>query len=83
MKISDFVWEVIDNALFIGHIATLVVVTAFCGAVSVMLWFLLDEVRGIRAEMPAACECHHRDDGPGPALPRVLPRIRRIGEEPQ
>jgi len=83
VKLGDFVWELIDNALFIAHITTIVVVVAFCGAVSAMLWFLLDEVRGIRAEMPASCECRHIDQGPGPILPRVLPRVRRIGEEPQ
>jgi hypothetical protein len=48
-----------------------------------LLWQLLAEARDIRAAIPPACECRHHvreDDGPGPALPRVLPRVRRIGE---
>jgi hypothetical protein len=31
-------------------------------------------------EQVKPCKCRH-DDGPGPVLPRVLPRVRRIGEE--
>ncbi len=44
-----------------------------------LLYLILSEVRELRTEIPEPCECWH--DKPGPVLPRVLPRLRRIGEE--
>jgi len=79
VKISDIVWEVMDNALYIMHLFAVVCVGASAVACPVLLYSLLLEVRELRKEIPGSCEC--RSDGPGPVLPRVLPRLRRIGEE--
>lgn len=79
MKVSDFVWEVMDNALYIMHLFAVVCVGASAVACPVLLYSLLVEIRELRKEIPESCEC--RSDGPGPVLPRVLPRLRRIGED--
>jgi hypothetical protein len=79
MKVSDFVWELMDNALYIMHLFAVVCVGASAIACPVLLYVILCEVRELRKPAPPACECRH--DGPGPVLPRVLPRLRRIGEE--
>lgn len=79
MKISDIVWEVMDNALYIMHLFAVLCVGASAVACPVLLYSLLVEIRELRKEIPKSCEC--RSDGPGPVLPRVLPRLRRIGEE--
>jgi len=79
MKISDIVWEVMDNALYIMHLFAVVCVGASAIACPVLLYSLLVEIRELRKEIPPACQCRH--DGPVPVLPRVLPRLRRIGEE--
>jgi hypothetical protein len=80
---TDWLWELIDTGLYLAHLALVVLLTASAIACPVLLWLLLSEAREIRAAIPAACECRHHlrdDDGPGPVLPRVLPRVRRIGE---
>ena len=80
----DWLWELIDTGLYLAHIALVVLLTASAIACPVLLWLLLVEAREIRTAIPPACECRHHlrdDDGPGPVLPRVLPRLRRIGEE--
>jgi hypothetical protein len=79
MKISDVVWEVMDNSLYIMHMTAVLCVGASAVACPVLLYSLLLEIRELRKEVQSACECRH--DGPGPVLPRVLPRLRRIGEE--
>jgi hypothetical protein len=79
VKIADIVWEVMDNALYIMHLFAVLCVGASAVACPVLLYSLLLEVRELRKEIPESCEC--RSDGPGPVLPRVLPRLRRIGEE--
>ena len=79
MKIADIVWEVMDNALYIMHLAAVLCVGASAVACPVLLYVILYEIRELRTDIPAACQCRH--DGPGPVLPRVLPRLRRIGEE--
>jgi hypothetical protein len=79
MKISDIVWEVMDNALYIMHLFAVVCFGASAVACPVLLYSLLVEIRELRKEIPESCQCRH--DGPGPVLPRVLPRLRRIGEE--
>jgi hypothetical protein len=79
VKIADIVWEVMDNALYIMHLFAVLCVGASAVACPVLLYALLLEVRELRKEIPESCEC--RSDGPGPVLPRVLPRLRRIGEE--
>jgi len=59
-----------------------VLLAASAIACPVLLWLLLVEARETRREEPRPCHCHcQHDDGPGPVLPRVLPRLRRIGEE--
>ena len=79
MKISDIVWEVMDNALYIMHLFAVLCVGVSAVACPVLLYSLRVEIRELRKEIPESCEC--RSDGPGPVLPRVLPRLRRIGEE--
>ena len=79
MKLSDFVWEFMDNALYLMHLFAVLCLCASAVACPVLLYALLFEIREMRKEMPGPCECRH--DGPGPVLPRVLPRLRRIGEE--
>ena len=84
MTWMDWLWELIDTGLYLAHIALVVLLTASAIACPALLWLLLAEAREIRTAIPAACECRHHlrdDDGPGPVLPRVLPRLRRIGEE--
>ena len=78
MKFSDMLWEVVDNGLFLLH--TIAVLVALLAAVACPIWLNMihAEVVAIR-EQVKPCECK-RDDGPGPVLPRVLPRVRRIGE---
>jgi len=79
VKIFDVVWEIMDNALYIMHLIAVLCVGASAVACPVLLFSLLFEIRELRKEVTPACECRH--DGPGPVLPRVLPRLRRIGEE--
>ena len=82
MTWTDWLWEAIDNGLFLAHCVLVVALLAFCVVTPGLLWLTLEEVRAIRDELPAGCRCRQRDeDGPGPVLPRVLPRLRRIGEE--
>jgi hypothetical protein len=84
MTWMDWLWELIDTGLYLAHLALVVLLTASAIACPGLLWLLLVEAREIRDAIPPACECRHhlRDpDGPGPVLPRVLPRLRRIGEE--
>jgi hypothetical protein len=83
MTWMDWLWELIDTGLYAAHLALVVLLTASAIACPLLLWLLLSEAREIRAAIPPACECRHHvreDDGPGPVLPRVLPRVRRIGE---
>jgi hypothetical protein len=80
MKISDIVWEIMDTSLYVMHLFAVLSLGVSAVACPVLLYVILSEVRELRKEVPPACECRH-DDGPGPVLPRVLPRLRRIGEE--
>jgi hypothetical protein len=79
MRISDFVWEVMDTSLYIIHMTAVLCVGASAVACPVLLYFILSEICELRTQIPKSCECRH--DGPVPVLPRVLPRLRRIGEE--
>lgn len=82
MTWTDWLWEAIDNGLFIAHCVLVVALLAFCVVTPGLFWLTLEEVRGIREELPSGCHCGHRDDdGPGPVLPRVLPRLRNLREE--
>ena len=84
MTWMEWLWELIDTGLYLAHLALVVLLTASAIACPALLWLLLVEARETRREepRPCQCECHcHHDAGPGPVLPRVLPRLRRIGEE--
>jgi len=77
----DWVWELLDNALYLLHLAAIVLVGLAAIACPIYLQQIHADLLAIREEV-RPCECRHRDDdGPGPILPRVLPRLRRIGEE--
>ena len=79
MKISDIVWEIVDNGLYVLNLAAIGLVALSAIACPMWLGMIHRELVAIR-ETVRPCECQH-DDGPGPVLPRVLPRLRRIGEE--
>jgi hypothetical protein len=83
MTWTDWVWELIDTGLYLAHIALVVLLTASAISCPALLWRISESVRFLSLrEVPPPCECHCRHDaGPGPVLPRVLPRLRRIGEE--
>jgi hypothetical protein len=78
MKLSDMLWEIIDNGMFLLHLVAVLVVAVAAIACPVWLALIHHEVVSMR-ELIKPCECRC-DDGPGPVLPRVLPRVRRIGE---
>ena len=79
MKFADFLWELMDSALYAMHLFAVLALGTSAVACPVLLYSLLIEIRELRTQIPKSCECRH--DGPGPVLPRVLPRVRRIGEE--
>ena len=82
MTWTDRLWEILDNALYLLHLAAVLLVVAAAVACPLLLW-------QIRGELSIIRDCAQKDvtvievrpDGPGPVLPRVLPRLRRIGEE--
>ena len=77
----DYVWGFIDNALYLLHLSAVLLVGLAAIACPVYLQRIHAELVTIR-DQPAGCNCRRcDDDGPGPILPRVLPRLRRIGEE--
>jgi hypothetical protein len=80
MKISDIVWEIMDTSLYVLHLFAVLCLGTSAVACPVLLYALLCEIRELRKEMPE-CTCGHECHVPGPVLPRVLPRLRRIGEE--
>ena len=80
MKISDIVWEIMDTSLYLMHLFAVLCLGVSAVACPVLLYLILSEIRELKTELPEPCECRHVD-GPGPVLPRVLPRLRRIGEE--
>lgn len=80
----DIVWEFIDNALFIAHCAAVVLLGLAAIACPIYLQQIKTELVAIREQAAEvqSCHCRHRDDdGPGPVLPRVLPRLRNLREE--
>jgi hypothetical protein len=79
MKLSDFVWEIVDNGLYVLNLAAVGLVALSAIACPMWLAMIHQELVEIR-ENVRPCECRH-EDVPGPVLPRVLPRLRRIGEE--
>lgn len=76
MTILDHVWQIIDNALMLCCCIAIVVVSASALTCPIYLHLIYAELVQIR-EQAASCKC---SDGPGPVLPRVLPRLRNLGE---
>lgn len=76
MTMLDHVWEVVDNALMLCCCIAVMVVSASALACPIYLHLIYAELVQIR-EQSATCKC---SDGPGPVLPRVLPRLRNLGE---
>ena len=81
MRFADFLWELMDNALYVMHLFAVLCLGTSAVACPVLLYVILSEVRELRKEIPPECQCGHECHVPGPVLPRVLPRVRRIGEE--
>lgn len=79
MRVSDIVWEVLDTGLYLAHVIAVILVGIAACACPIWLGMIHKELVAIR-EQSRPCDCRH-DDGPGPVLPRVLPRLRRIGED--
>jgi hypothetical protein len=79
MRVSDMLWEIVDNGLYLLNLVAALVLMLAAVACPIWLAMIHEEVVAIREQMKP-CECRH-EDGPGPVLPRVLPRLRRIGEE--
>lgn len=79
MKFSDMLWEIVDNGLYLLHVIAVLVFLLAAVACPMWLGMIHRELVALR-EQVKPCECRH-SDGPGPVLPRVLPRARRIGEE--
>jgi hypothetical protein len=78
MTLLDHVWEVVDNALMLCCCIAVLVVAASAIACPVYLHLIHAELVQIR-EQSASCKCSD-DRSPGPVLPRVLPRLRNLGE---
>jgi hypothetical protein len=81
MRITDVVWEIIDNGLYVLHLVAVLFIGVSAVACPIWLGMIHADLVAIRDEI-RAIEIKP-DDGPGPVLPRVLPRVRRIGEEAQ
>ena len=81
MKVTDVVWEIIDNGLYVLHLVAVLFIGVSAVACPIWLGMIHAELVAIREQIKAV-EIKP-DDGPGPVLPRVLPRLRRIGEEAQ
>jgi len=79
MRITDVVWEIIDNGLYVLHLIAVLFIGVSAVACPIWLGMIHAELVAIRDEI-RAIEIKP-EDGPGPVLPRVLPRLRRIGEE--
>ena len=80
----DWVWELIDNALFLAHCAAVVLLGLAAIACPIYLHQISTELVAIREQAAEVQPCQCRrcdDDGPGPVLPRVLPRLRNLREE--
>jgi len=81
MRITDVVWEIIDNGLYVLHLVAVLFIGVSAVACPIWLGMIHADLVAIRDEI-RAIEIKP-DQGPGPVLPRVLPRVRRIGEEAQ
>lgn len=76
-----WMWFLIDTGWFLVTAAMTVVAAVALVATPIWLGMIHAELVAIRGEV-RPCECRHCDaDGPGPILPRVLPRLRNLREE--
>jgi|LakMenEpi03Aug12_release.lakeMendotaPanAssembly.Ray.scaffolds.fasta_scaffold5656796_1 hypothetical protein len=72
-------WFLIDTGWFLVTAAATVLTVVALIATPIWLGLIHRELVALRGEViPCRCEC---DDGPGPVLPRVLPRLRNLREE--
>lgn len=79
MRIADVLWEIIDNGLYVMHVVAVLFIGVSAIACPIWLGMIHAELRAIREQLkPCECKSHDRL---GPPLPRVLPHLRRIGEE--
>jgi hypothetical protein len=75
-------WFLIDWGVTLVTLSVSVLACVAIVATPIWLGLIHRELTAMRAERAVcACRCDCDDDGPGPILPRVLPRLRRIGEE--
>lgn len=73
-------WFLVDTGWFLVTLSATVLACVALIATPIWLGLIHAEIVALRGEVtPCRCDCHA--DGPGPVLPRVLPRLRRIGEE--
>lgn len=79
MRFSDVLWEIVDNGLYLLHVIAVLVFLLSAVACPMWLGMIHRELVALR-EQVKPCQCCRADDKP-PVLPRVLPRVRRIGEE--
>jgi hypothetical protein len=79
VKLSEIIWEVVDNGLYVLHLVAVLFIGVSAVPCPVWLGMIHAELKGIREQLKP-CGCNS-DDRPGPPLPRVLPRVRRLGEE--
>ena len=81
MRFSKLLWKLVDISLYIFQLFAVLCLGVAAVACPVLLYVILSEVKELRTEIPPECQCGHECHVPGPVLPRVLPRLRRIGEE--
>jgi hypothetical protein len=79
--IRAWLWFLIDTGWFLLTAAATVLVCVAMASTPIWLGLIHAELVALRGEVtPCRCDCRDAD-GPGPILPRVLPRLRRLGEE--
>lgn len=72
-------WFLVDTGWFLVTAGATVVAAAALIATPIWLGMIHAELQAIREAVPCRCQCDA--DGPGPVLPRVLPRLRNLREE--
>jgi hypothetical protein len=80
MRFGDVLWELLDSSLYVLHVIAVLVMSLAAVACPLWLGIIHKELVAIREQLKP-CECKCGDERPCPVLPRVLPRLRRIGEE--
>lgn len=78
-----WLWFLIDTGWFLVTLTVTILAGVAIVATPIWLQLIHGELVAIRGgQLPCQCRrCDCDGDGPGPVLPRVLPRLRRIGEE--